>query len=539
VSGTQPQAWPASGRDDGEWPVALDLRGMRFELRRRRWFLASLSAVLALLGLLLGMAFGTSSKATTTLLLVHGSNQTLNEARATDLGLLYTRVLAERVIADQGLPLEPGEFLSTVSVDTTAGQLLSITVAAPTADEALARSAAVARMYLAFREQVLTQQSRELIKNYQAQIDELQVRERQLTAEIAQLQRSTSGSAAARTNEAIAERSEAAGQVSELRQLMQAEEVRVAATLGASRVIDDATLEPAGRLKRIVLGFGSGLVAGLALAFALVVGHAVLNDRPRRRDDIAAALGVPIPISVGRVEGPWPWHRAARRRAAASVVNHLEGTPAPLAVAMLGIRSEQAVSAVTIDVAQALAARGDHVRVVDITEHGVASRTLRGRPSTAPEPSVAHRDGDPNRVEVVRPEEIPTISHAPTWSLDWSTSPRAREHHETERNTAPKVTLVVADISPATGADHVADRADQAVLVVKAGAATEERLRSCIRLIRTAGLHVRHAVLTASSTADDTIAVVHTGDQPQAPSVEAQPGLVESPRDTVSAGRVP
>ena len=45
----------------------------------------------------------------------------------------------------------------------------------------------------------------------------------------------------------------------------------------------------------------SGLIGGLAIGLGIVIVRELISDRLRRRDDIAAALGGPVRLSVGAV----------------------------------------------------------------------------------------------------------------------------------------------------------------------------------------------------------------------------------------------
>ena len=57
----------------------------------------------------------------------------------------------------------------------------------------------------------------------------------------------------------------------------------------------------------------SGLIGGLAIAVGVVVLGAVISERPRRRAEVAAVLGVPIELSLGRYRSP-RWVRQWRLR---------------------------------------------------------------------------------------------------------------------------------------------------------------------------------------------------------------------------------
>ena len=70
-----------------------------------------------------------------------------------------------------------------------------------------------------------------------------------------------------------------------------------------SYVVNPATALPYSHIKGPMLYFAGGLVGGLALGVGGVVLGALLSRRLRRRDDVAAALGAPVRLSVGPLRG--------------------------------------------------------------------------------------------------------------------------------------------------------------------------------------------------------------------------------------------
>ncbi len=86
--------------------------------------------------------------------------------------------------------------------------------------------------------------------------------------------------------------------------------LRNASVVSSSRVIDSPATDAGGVKRRIVLALASGLIGGAALGCGMVLFFAIISDRLRRRADVAAALEVPVPVSVGRiapVPQRWLW----------------------------------------------------------------------------------------------------------------------------------------------------------------------------------------------------------------------------------------
>jgi hypothetical protein len=70
------------------------------------------------------------------------------------------------------------------------------------------------------------------------------------------------------------------------------------------------------------------------------------------------------------------------------------------------------------------------------------------------------------------------------------------------------VTVVLADLDPAVGADHLTEWADRVVLVVSAGRSSVEKIRTVGEMIRGAGLDLRFAALLRTERTDDSSGLV-------------------------------
>ena len=66
------------------------------------------------------------------------------------------------------------------------------------------------------------------------------------------------------------------------------------------------------------------------------------------------------------------------------------------------------------------------------------------------------------------------------------------------------VTLVLADLDPAVGADHVATWTDRVIVVVTAGRTSVEKVRTIGDMVRAAGLDLRFAVVLHTERTDDS-----------------------------------
>jgi hypothetical protein len=70
---------------------------------------------------------------------------------------------------------------------------------------------------------------------------------------------------------------------------------------------------------------------------------------------------------------------------------------------------------------------------------------------------------------------------------------------------AHNVVLTLAEVDPAVGAEHLPPWADQVVVMVAAGRASAERLRTTSELIRQAGLQIQYSLLVRDEGADESL----------------------------------
>lgn len=494
-------------------PALVSLRFLQSELRRRWRVWVALSVIGGLLGLLSFVALGRSATATTTLLLAHDPGTDPTRAMQTDLGLVRTRVLAEEVIADLGLDVAPVDLLEEVRAAGQTSQLLTISTTAPDGQQAVAIASGFARAYLSFRSEVLTQQAESRIEGTLAQAQVLAERVTEITKQIDALAGGATSAQATHLNDLIAERAGLNSQISQLRQSAQSDRIQLSAVVDASQIIDPAVVEPKGVKRRAAMSMASGILAGFFLGVGLVLGRALLSDRLRRRDDISRAVGTPVILSVGRVSGGWRSSRQARERVTARLLDELEvDPPVSRRWALLGVNSERDTVVAAADLIRALSARGALVTGVDLTETGALASALgvqAGRPEDwapsspsggDPEAEVSTRPAGP---QVIRPIRVPSVARRPTGlldPLDLLTLPG-----EGTETSVEGYTVVVSEVTPAIGAEHLASWADLAVLVLAAGAASGERLRAAAYAVRTSGLTLTGVVLTRSDPTDDSL----------------------------------
>jgi capsular polysaccharide biosynthesis protein len=463
---------------------------------RRRW---RVCALLATLGVLLGVAFlvamPASPTATTTLRLTHKEQAAPSGAIATDISLLATRTVAERTITALGLTMSPEDLMKSVkAVPSDSSEILQLTMTAPTNAEAVRRLDLFTQEYLAFRAKQLSAQSDIMINGYNDQIAALQSQADTLSTRIEDL--ADSGDTATdRFNDAVTERSQVNDKISSLQDAVQDATLRQNAIVLASGVIDPPAPISPGGLRRAVLVLASGLIGGLALGFGLVVLQAILSDRLRLRIEVASALKTSVLLSVRRIKPLsrplrlvrfLPWVSALDGRCAVDqqrMARAIEkAVPEPgrrqsLAVVCLGNSDEMRFGLVAAAVV--LQHHGRTPTIVDLTEAGrVASAVAQSVGVTVEKTP-----------EVFRPRVIPSLTKGPSHldSADWEDVALAKGRNG--------VTLILADLDPAVGVDHLTAWTDCVIVAVNGGKSSVELVRTTGDLVRSVGLHLRGAVL--------------------------------------------
>lgn len=499
-------AWPVESEqsEDPELeevaPAIVSLHFLRRALRRRWRVWAGCALVGVLLGAAVALALPTRSAASVTLLLAHPDGADPTMAMNTDVALLRTRTVAERVVDRLDLDLSPEEMQDSILATVETTTVLQLEVAGPDSAESRRRTEAVATTFLDFRNETMDVQTDARTDRYRIRVEALRSEAGTLTAQYDVL--SSSGRRGrAEAAEVLTRRAQVDAQISELEQEIERTRIVAGAVAGASHVLDPTdALDGRSLVRSLALDTTAGLVAGGSVGAGWVLLGALLSQRVRRREEIAMALGTRVCCSVGRVPtrvshgAPRPGRRRSSLGRAVACVSQLVAPdpaadghgPVRWAVGAVENGPETTVLAAALAVDRARA--GDRVLVVDLTERGRVGRAVAGLWS-----------GAGTRPVVLRPDGVPTRAVGPVPGAEMSTATVA------EAESGADLVLVVVDIDPAVGLDHVAARAERLVVVVSAGGSTAERLRTTAELARAAGLEPSEAVLVNADATDDSL----------------------------------
>lgn len=511
--------------------VFVNLHFLRSALRRRWrvWAAAGCAGVLLALGYVVLVPPRTVG--TVTLILAHPPGSSPEAEISTDVSLVQTRTVAERVVDELDLEMTPEGFLQTVIVEPVSTRVLILDVMAPDRAAAVARAGALSRAFLDFRGEQIAAASEGLIDGHKERVAALETRQRDLTRQY-ELLRGTSGEeASSRATDALAERSRVASEITTLQQQMQESLLVTESITAASRVLDPATAVLPSAKRRLTLSLASGLVGGTAIGVGFVLFAAMTSDRLRRRDEVALALGAPVRVSVKGLGRP---ARGLRKsyptgtddlqvlaRALTDVGSpakswgpqglHTGLVPQPqghqtrqVRLVLGTIESVEAGRIVVAGLAAELAKRQQSLFIVDLTRAGGLE------PTVARALAEDDRHGSSGAPVVFRPKVFPAVARGPLGVP--AGSPSDLPPHDPHRRAwdSADVALTLAEVDPAVGVDHLRSWGEEVVLLVTAGRSSTERLRSTGELVRSAGLELRFAMLVGGDPRDESLGLPDT-----------------------------
>jgi capsular polysaccharide biosynthesis protein len=450
-----------------------------------------------LVGMSLHVVIPRKYSAQTELLLSHNPADDPTRDMATDVALLQSEAVAQKVISDLHLQTTAEKLTGQYSGVATTDEVLDITFNAPTESEAVTRATVLANEFLSFRKKLFSAQNSNVVSIINNQIASLQTQDNSSTITAAQKTQNQT-------------------QINTLNQTIQQDDETLFEINGASKVLAGATPIVHSATKVLLVDSASGLIGGLALGLGLLAVLAIASDRIRQRSEFADALGAPVELSVGRF-GRFKIMRTRRLRRRLSRPGRpvelmcrqlradVHSGPAPKRLAVISVDTlEPSALSVAILAGRLAVFEGKRVMVMDLSPGRVLGELLGvSEPETrimfvkgAWVPmlvSVPHDDDPIEMASIELPETDGETDGAPgpTW-------------------TSPEVVLVLSTLELGIGATHLARVADEAVVVVTAGRSSAAEIRSTAELIRAAGLTVRGAILVGADKNDESVGVIRT-----------------------------
>jgi capsular polysaccharide biosynthesis protein len=471
----------------------IDLSAMKHAVRRHRKFLIGA----AFAGLIIGAAFHlvvpAKYAATTTLYMVEPSGGDPTQEMANDLSLLQTPSVAESAAAALHLNVNPAAFLTTYQGTVVSNVILSIKLSAASQAKAVEYDNAVANAFLALRSRELALQTKLVVDGLQSQVNSINSDVESLTGQINSLSAGKAGqTSASEIAQLVNQRSGDASQISQLDSQEQQDTLAERAVVDGSQVLDPAQAVKVSPHKAEATDAITGLVGALLLSLGIVMVGAVISDRPRLRSEVAAALGVPVELSLGRYNSPRLAHKIRLRRrlgrssAALGLVERKLRANLEVAfgsaLAVVPIGSVEVAALATASLGCSLASEGKRVVLADMIDGHPLPDLLGCKVAPGSALTIAVNGGELTLV-------VPPYD------------PGAMVVEGLEEADA---VLVLAEVSPVFGADHIASWARRAVVFVTSGEVSATRLESSAEILRQAGIRVPSAVLIGTSSTDET-----------------------------------
>jgi capsular polysaccharide biosynthesis protein len=487
----------ASEEDLGVGPM-ISLRTLLSDIRRKkRIWLAT-----GLLGLVVGASLPVvlphKYSAVTDLYLAQTSGADPAHAMGDSVSLLETEAVATQATRAGRLGIAPSALLAHYSGVPLSDSIMSIKFDAASKSAALAGDRAVARAFLAVQGEELQLQTNVLVRGLHSQISSVNSTINNLNTLINSLSASgkTDESTTNQITELVNQRSTDQGQVSQLQaQVLQAQ-LNERSTNSVSRVLDPAAVVSGSTKKVFVEDALSGLVVGLAVGLSIVLFGSLLAERIPDRSAVAAALGAPVELSLGRYRRP----RVLRKRRLAKLLwepspalrmiehrlrGHLESAPgSALAVVTVGTAEPAALAVGSL--AMALSSEGHAVVVVDAADERLLATALGLRP----------------HLEVMETFDIPS-AEGPAVRVIVAPEDPAHMAQKPPPDDAD-VVLVLTSLDPAFGTEQLASWVSDAVMVICPRGVSMTRMQVEREMLRDEGISLRSVILLGSDVEDES-----------------------------------
>jgi capsular polysaccharide biosynthesis protein len=498
----------------------VNLRFFTAALRRS----ASVWCLTGVLGLLIGSAlyvkYPPAYHATATVLL--GENPTQDPALEVqnDQTMAGSQTVAERVVQELKLPQSVASFQAAYTVTVVTDSVLLLNVGAPSSADAVQRVSALADAFLAYRAQYAQTQEQDLFAQLDQQYNAAEQSLKPLEAQVSQFP----STGLTPTQKAQFDNLET--QEGQQKQIIQyvtgsksAAKTDTNAMVKGSFVLDSATPLPRSHVKGVGLYVVGGLFGGIAVGMIGVLIAALMSTRLRRRDDVAAAMGAPVRLSVGplrtrRLQLTLPRRAAKRRLDMRRVVAYLRravpgSSRGPASLAVVAVEDAQAAAQAVASLAVSYAGENKQVVVADLSRDADLARLLGVGGSGLHQVS---QNGA--SFLAVLPEQGDV---APAGPVPFGASPAVPATADDALVTAcssADLLLILATLDPALGGDYLGTWATNAVAVVTAGEASAEKIHGVAEMIRLAGSNLDSVVLIGADKGDESLGVIDPADQP-------------------------
>jgi capsular polysaccharide biosynthesis protein len=488
-------------------------------LRRKAWVWCLTAVVGLVIGSGLYVKYPLAYHATATVLLVYNSDVNPAVEVENEASMAESQPVAARVVQELKLPQSVASLQAAYSVTVVTDNVLTINVGAPSSAAAVQRASALATAFLLYRAQYARAQEQQLFAELDQQYNAAQQRLQALQAQNNQIP--TPPSTPAQKAEYNRLQTQI-GQQDQIIQYVTASESTAKTDTNTiatgSNVLNPATALPRSHIKGPALYFAGGLFGGMVVGMSGVLIAALMSRRLRRRGDVAAVLGAPVRLSVGRLRPPrWPLtlpRQAARRKLDMKrVVSYLRGavpgsSRGPASLAVVAVDDAQVVAHAFVSLAASCAAEGKQVVVADLSSDAHLARLLKVRD---PGIRTVSQNGANFLLVLPQPAGIAPAGPVPS-GASLAVSAQADPALVNACSSA-NLLLTFATLDPAVGGDHLGTWATNVVVVVTAGESTAEKVYSVGEMIRLAGTRLDSVVLIGADKTDESLGATDPADQ--------------------------
>jgi hypothetical protein len=493
--------------DDQGGLVSVGYLGAAIGRKKKVWILTTVLGVLAAAGLY--HTYHATYTDTSTLLLALDPNLDTATAIQTDAVLAVDSTMAQQAMRKLGVQETVPSFLKTyaVSISTTSNNLLTFTATAGTSTAAYNEANALATTFLQYRAQVELEKESANTAAQEQQVTQTQQAISSIVEQIHTVKAEAFSTAQqSQLTRLESERTNAQTFLTQMEQTVASAEAtsrsQTAGLIAGSRVLDAGIPTAKSTVKKFALTYGGGAIfGGFALGLLIVVIGAIISDRLRRRDDVAAALGAPVRVSVasgGKRSGKGG--KQQREADLKRIVAHLRDcVPRDSAGAgslvVVAVDETRFVSEAIKRLATSGAREGKRMVVADLS--GGALGDLFG----TKEPGIHGVDAGDARVVLVTPEpgDLAPIGPLPAPMLGTPMHGIANVHAAADQF----ITLVT--VNPATGGAHLKSWADEGVAVVTVGESSVTKVQAAGEMVRFAGVRLTSAILLGADAKDDSL----------------------------------
>lgn len=483
-------------------------------LRRTRPFWLACMVIGFVAGLGVYVKFPVSYSATVSILVKNNPGQDAVAAMQTQLQLVESQTVAANTVKTLGLNQSVSSFQAAYTAKVGSSQVISITLDAPTATGAINGANTIANQYLKFRANMLLAQQALDVAAYAKMIPAAQQQIASLQQQISRLQGQPGQDAAvAKLQNQLTTATQMLPTIEQsVTGLTTEEQATTSGMIDGTQVLDAATVGHHSNIKDLIEYVLAGLVGGLAIGVGIVVVRELTTDRLRRRDDIAAALGAPVRLSVGPVRKrriPLVGRSAADRNRALgrvtlclrSLALRQAGEPATLAIVPVDNAVEVAPAVAAL--ARQCAKDGFKIVVADLVKGAPVARLLGARGPGVQPVSV----GDAS-VVVVTPkdgDQVPSGPLRPAGAVGAGLLAEPLDEAVESVAKKAKILLTVVELDPSVGAEHLGTWATQAVAVFTAGRTRTVRAYAVGEMLRLSGVRTVSGVIVAADKSDESL----------------------------------